>query len=146
MARSPLAQPSGQFPFVGGDRVPADAPSSSMAACMATAPTTFGEPASSRSGGVRPDHLVEVDEVDGAAAGQERVARRERRPRADQRARAEGAYSLWPLKATKSAAGGQRPVRGELGGVDEDGHPALVGGLDDRRRSAAASRSRWTRR
>ena len=42
-----------------------------------------------------------------------------------------GAYILWPLQATKSAAAGQGPVGGELGGVDQHGHVPLVGGGDD---------------
>ena len=99
-----------------------------MAAWRATAPTTLGEPASSRSGGVGPDDLVEVDQVDRPAPGQERVAGLEERSAARSRAPApNGAYSLWPLKATKSAVGGEGAVGGELGGVHHDRHPPLRG-------------------
>ena len=83
-------------------------------------------------GRVGPDHLVEVDEVDGAAAGQERVALGERRRGARCSTPApNGAYILCPLQARKSAVAGQRPVGGELGGVDQHRHAPLVGGGDD---------------
>ncbi len=82
-------------------------------------------------GRVGPHHLVEVDEVDGAAAGQERVAAREGRPRADEHARAEGRVHLVAAPGDEVGLGGQRPVRSELGGVDEHRHAPVVGGGDD---------------
>ena len=58
-------------------------------------------------GRVGPHHLVEVDEVDRAAAGEERVARRRTVARGPMSTPApNGAYILWPLHATKSALGG----------------------------------------
>ena len=59
------------------------------AAASATAPTTFGVPASSRSGPCGPGHLVERHELDRAAAALLGLAALERVAPADQRAGAE---------------------------------------------------------
>ena len=91
----------------------------------------MGEPASSRSGGSVHDDLVEVDEVDGAAAGQERVALGEGRPGADEHAGPEGGVHLVAAPGDEVGVGRQRAVGGELGGVDEHGDVPLVGGGDD---------------
>ena len=112
-----------------------------MAACEGDGADDVGRAGLLALGRVGPHDLVEVDEVDGAAAGEERVAVGERVAAGPMSTPApNGAYILWPLQATKSAVAGQRPVGCELGGVDEHGHAALVGGGDDRRRAAAASR------
>ena len=91
-------------------------------------------------GRVGPDHLVEVDQVDGAAAGQERVALGERVPWADQHAAAEGGVHLVAAPRQEVRPLRQAAVGGELGGVDEHRDAAGVGGGDDARRWAAASR------
>ena len=70
-------------------------------------------------GRVGPHDLVEVDEIDGAATGQERVAVGERVPRADEDAGPERGVHLVAAPGHEVGVGGQRPVGGELGGVDE---------------------------
>lgn len=60
-----------------------------MAACSATAPTPLGEPASSRRVG---RSMPQVDEVDGAAPGQERVALDEGSPGPGEHTGPERAY------------------------------------------------------
>jgi hypothetical protein len=80
---------------------------------------------------LRPDDLVEVHEVDRAATGEERVAVGEGGARADERPGAVRRVHLVAAERDEVGAGGKRPVRRELGRVDEDGHAALVGGSDD---------------
>ena len=96
-------------------------------------------------GRVGPGHLVQVDQVDRAAAGQERVAVGEGGAGADQDPGAEGGVHLVAAPGQVVGRGGEGSVGGQLGGVDQHGHAALVGGVDDARRAAAASRSRSTR-
>ena len=56
----------------------------------------------------RPDDLVERHELDGPAAGEERVAVGERGARTDERAGAIGRYILWPLARKSAVAGSGR--------------------------------------
>ena len=131
IAASPCAQLRARgVVVVGGDRGPADAlRARRSAACEGDRAEHVGRAGLLALGRVGPHDLVEVDEVDGAAAGEERVAVGRTRARGPMSTPApNGAYILWPLHATKSAVGGQRSVRRELGGVDEDGHAAVVGG------------------
>ena len=67
-------QAGGQRALAVGDRVHADRSSASQAAASATAPITFGEPASKRSGASAQIDVVERDELDRAAAVEQRVA------------------------------------------------------------------------
>ena len=97
-------------------------PRTSMAAWRATAPMTLGNRLLTL-GRVSPGDLVEVDEVDGAAAGEERVAIGEGGPAADHTPAPNGAHicdrSTPHSRQRRAAAGG-----GELGGVDEHGDRA----------------------
>ena len=103
----------------------------SIAACNATAPTTFGEPASSRSGRVGPDDVVELDEVDRAAARQEGVTSREGGARPDEHARPKGRIHLVAAPSDEVGLRGERTVRGKLGAVDSYRDLAAMGGVDD---------------
>ena len=91
-------------------------------------------------GRIAPHDLVEVHEVDGAAAGEERIAFGEGGARTDERARAERRVHLVAAPRHEVGGRGDRPVRRELGRIEEYGHAALVRDRDDRRRSAASSR------
>ena len=82
-------------------------------------------------GRVGPHDLVEVDEVDGAATGEERVAVGEGASRPDEGAGAEGRVHLVPAPRHEVDRGWETSVGCELGGVDEDGDAALVGGHGD---------------
>ena len=103
----------------------------STAACEGDGPDDVGRPGLLAVGWRRPDHLVQVDEVDGAAAGQERVAGLEEGTGSDQGTAAEGRVELVAAEGQVVGLGGQRPVRRELGRVDQDRHAPLVGGVDD---------------
>ncbi len=70
-------------------------------------------------GRLGPDHLVEVDEVDRPAAGEERVAVGEGAPGPDEHAGAERGVHLVAAPGQEVGGGGHRAVGGELGGVDE---------------------------
>ena len=82
-------------------------------------------------GRVGPRDFVEVDEVDGAATGEERVTVGEGASRPDEGAGAEGGVHLVPAPRHEVDRGWQTSVGCELGGVHEDGHAALVGGDGD---------------
>ena len=114
--------------------------SSRAAAARATRADHVGRSGFLAVGRGGPDDLVEVDQVDGAAADQERVAVLERRPWADQRAGAERRVHLVPAEGDEVGVGGERPVRRELRAVDQDRDATRVRGRDDLARSAASSR------
>jgi hypothetical protein len=80
-----------------------------------------GEPAASRSGRARPDH------VDGAAAGEERVAVGEGGAPADQRP---GAVGVVAAEGEEIGVGPGRTMRCELRGVEEDRYAAVVRAFD----------------
>ena len=88
------------------DAVPPEAPEPAMAASKATAPTTLGEPASSRSGGslqITSSTSTRSTAPPPARKGSPSANAR----RGPIRAPApKGAYSLWPLKARKSGPPG----------------------------------------
>ena len=102
-----------------------------MAACMATAPTTFGESGLLAVGRCRPDDLVQPDQVDGAPSGQERVARLEHRPRTDQRTGAEGRIELVAAEGHEVRRRREGTVGRQLGTVDQHCDAPVVGGGDD---------------
>ena len=116
---------------VVGDGVPADARELVDGGVEGHGAEDVGRAGLLSVGRVGPHHLVEVDEVDGAATGQERVAVGERGSRADEHAGAEGRVHLVPAPREEVGVGGQRAVGRELGGVDEDGDAPIVGGGDD---------------
>jgi hypothetical protein len=82
-------------------------------------------------GRVGPGHLVEVDQVDGAATGEEGVAVRERRPWAHQHAGAERGVHLVAAPGQEVGVRREGAVGGELGGVDKHRHAAFVGRGND---------------
>ena len=82
-------------------------------------------------GGLGPDDLVEVDQVDRPAAGQERVPVGEGAPGADEDAGPEGRIHLVPAPRQVVRGGGHRAVGRQLGGVDQDRDIPLVGHGDD---------------
>ena len=83
-------------------------------------------------GRIRPDHFVEVDEIDGTTAGQERVTVGERRSRANECAGAERRVHLVAAPGDEVDARRQPAMRCELGCVEEHGYVALVRGVGDR--------------
>ena len=100
--------------------------SSSMAAPKATAPTTLGEPASSRSGGsvqITSSRSTRSTAPPPARNGSpvSKVA-----PRPDQRARPERRVELVAAEGDVVGPGRQGPVRRQLGRVEQDRDPALV--------------------
>jgi ABC-type transport system involved in cytochrome c biogenesis ATPase subunit len=80
----------------------------------------------------RPDDLVEVDEVNSAAAGEERVALDERGTRADEGTGAVGGVHLVTAEGEEVGLGRERSVGCELGRVDHGRHAALMRFIDDR--------------
>ena len=109
-------------------------PSASARRCAApraTAPITFGEPASSRSGGSV--QMTSSRSTRSTAPPPARNGSPSAKAGAgpDERAGAERRVHLvaapGDVVGRRAAAGGGR----ELGGVDEHGHAALVGGVDD---------------
>ena len=100
-------EPLGQRPLVGGDRVPADRAQGVDGGVQCDGADHVGRAGLLAVGGCGPDDLVEADQVDGAAPGEEGVPGREQRPRADGAPEPNGAYSLCPLRATKSAVVGR---------------------------------------
>ena len=91
-------------------------------------------------GRVGPQHLVEVDEVDGTAPGQEWVPLSEGAPGPTSTPAPNGAYILWPLQARKSASAGSGRCGASCAASTTTGMPRCVGGGDDARRAAASSR------
>ena len=92
-------------------------------------------------GRVGPDDVVERDELDRAAAVQQRVA--VQRHAADERAGAERRVELVAGEREVVDAGvghRDRAVRGELGGVDEELRAVLVGELGELRAAATPRR------
>ena len=77
-------------------------------------------------GRLGPDDLVQVDQVDGAAAGEERVPGGEDAPRPDQRAGTVGGVELVPAEGDEVGVGGECAVRGELRRIEEDRDAAGV--------------------
>src|SRR5207249_8277854 len=75
--------------------------------------------------------LVQIDEVDGAAAGEKWVAVDERGPGTDQHARAVRRVHLVTTPRHVVGSDRQGSVRCELGRVDEYGDPSGVRGFDD---------------
>ena len=125
---------------VRGDRRPADALELARGGGEGERAEHVGRSGFLSIGRGVPDDLVEVDQVDGAAADQERVAVLERRPWADQRAGAERRVHLVPAEGDEVGRRGERPVRRELGAVDEDLDSTCVRCRDDLLGSAAPSR------
>ena len=78
-----------------------------------------------------PPHLVEVDEVHGPPTGQERVALGEGGAWPHQHPGAEGGVELVAAEGHVVGLARDGPVRGQLGGVEDDGNAAVVSGLDD---------------
>ena len=70
-------------------------------------------------GRIGPHDLVEIDEIDGAAASEERVAVGEGAPRSDEGAGAEGRVHLVPAPRDEVDRRRERPMGCELGGIDE---------------------------
>ncbi len=79
----------------------------------------------------RPQHLVQVDRLDRATAGQERIAFGECRSGADQDPGAEGRIHLVPAPRDEVRIRRDRSVGGELRGIDHDRHAPLVSQPDD---------------
>ena len=109
------------------------APSASTAACRAMAPTTLGEPASSRSGGA-----VQITSSRSTRSTAPPPARNgspglEEPPGADQGAGPERGVELVPAQGQEVGVDRQGPVRRELGGVDQHRHAPGVGRGDDLR-------------
>ena len=80
---------------------------------------------------VGPDDLVELDEVDGATTGEERITFRERPARPDEHARSEGCVHLVAAPSEEIGLVGKGTVRRELSAVDSDRDSSVVGGVDD---------------
>ena len=127
-----VAEPLRHDPVVGGDGVPSEMRRASMAAWRATAPSTLGEPASSRSGG-----SVQTTSSRSTRSTAPPPARNGspsanvgRGP--DEHAGAERRVHLVAAPRQEVGGGRQRAVRRELGGVDEHRDAPLVGGGDDR--------------
>ena len=118
MAARPSRRRRGELVVVGGDRVPADALELVDGRVERDGADDVRRAGLLALGRVGPHDLVEVDQVDGAAAGQERVAVGEGRPGADEHAGAERGVHLVPAPGEVVGGGRQRPVGGELGGVD----------------------------
>ncbi len=78
-------------------------------------------------GRIRPDDLVQVDEVDRPAAGEERIAALEHLAGTDQRAGAEGRVELVAAEGHEVGARGERAVGRQLGRIEEDRDAAGVG-------------------
>ena len=83
-------------------------------------------------GRIRPDHFVEVDEIDCTTARQERVTVGERRSRADECTGAERRVHLVAAPGDEVDARRQAAMRCELGCVEEHGYVPLVRGVGDR--------------
>ena len=105
--------------------------SSTMAVPKATAPITLGDPASFAVGRLRPDHLVQVDQVDGAATGQEGVTILEGAPRPDQGAGPVGRVELVSTEGDVVGSGWERPVGGQLSRVEQYRDASVVGFATD---------------
>ena len=113
----------------GRDRSISDHPmtsSSSIAACRRDRAEHVGGAGLLPLGRIRPDHFVEVDEIDGTAARPGRGHRR-RRPLEGPRAAPapNGAYILWPLQATKSTLAGSRRCGASWAASRNDGYVPL---------------------
>ncbi len=126
-------EPAGQGRLVGPDGVPADAGEGGQGGLQGDGADDVRGAGLLAFGRLGPDHLVEVDEVDGPAAGQEGVALGEGGPGADEDAGAVGGVHLVAGEGQVVRPGRQGPVGGELGGVEDDGHPTGVGRLHDGR-------------
>src|SRR6185437_6181872 len=125
------AQQPGQVGLVGDDGRPADGGELGHGGAESDGADHVGGTGLLALWGLGPDDLVDVDQVDGAAAGQERVAVDEGRAGTDQGAGAVGGVELVAAERHEVGAGWQRAVGGELGGVKDDGDPAVMGGGAD---------------
>jgi hypothetical protein len=83
-------------------------------------------------GRVGPDDLVEIDQVDSASSGEERIAVAEGPPGADEHASSERGVHLVAAPGDEICLTRKAAVRSELGGVDDDRHVAAMRGRDDR--------------
>ena len=133
------AQPASELVVVVGDGVPADVAEGVDGGVQGDGADDVGGTRLFTLGRVGPGDLVQVDEVDGATTGEERVAVGEAGPGADQHPGAERGVHLVTAPRHVVGGGGQRSVGGELGGVDEHGDRTGVSGGDhgvERRRPA----------
>ena len=126
-----VVQPCGERRLVGPDGVPADPLQLVHGRPEGDGADDVGGPGLLPLRWLGPDDLVEVDQVDGAAAGEEGVARLERPPRCDQRAGSERRVELVAAEGHEVRSRRQRSVRGELGGVEQDRDAACVRLLTD---------------
>ena len=110
MAASPDAQPARPAASWAAMAVQPMRPNSSMAASQGDGADDVGRAGLLPLGRIGPDHLVQIDQVDRAAAGQERVALGEGGPGPDQHAGAERGVHLVPAPGHVVGRGGQRPV------------------------------------
>ena len=94
-------------------------------------------------GRVGPDDLVQIDQIDRAAPGQEGVAGGEDAPGPDEGAGAIGGVKLVPAEGHEVRLGGQGPMRGQLRRIEQDGDPASVGLGADAGPPAVTTRSHW---
>ncbi len=123
-ACQPASQRLPNTAVMSDDRGPADGPEPLDGRVQRDRADHIGRASFLPLGRVRPHDLVQVDQVHRTAAGQERVAVGEDAPRADEHAGAERGVHLVPAPRQEVSIGGQRAVRGQLGGVDQDGSPA----------------------
>ena len=122
----PVVQLRRQRRLVGTDGVPADPLQLVHGRAEGDGPDDVGRAGLLAFGGFGPDHLVQVDQVDGAPAGQEGIAGLEDAPRADERAGAEGRVELVPAEGHEVGSRRQGSVGRQLGRIEQDGDAPLV--------------------
>ncbi len=126
MACKPSRNKLADVAVVGDDRGPADLGERVDRGVQGHCPDDVRRARLLAFGRGGPDDLVELDEVDGAATGEERVTVGEGFPRADEHSGAEGRVHLVPAPGDEVGLRGQGTVRRELGAVDGDGDSPIV--------------------
>ena len=125
------AQPLGQLVVVSFDRRPADPLQLIDGRVQGDGTDDVGGAGLLPLGRIGPHDLVEIDEIDGAAASQERIAVGEGVPRADEGAGAEGRVHLVPAPRDVVDGRWDRAMGRELGGIDEHRNPTGAGRFGD---------------
>ena len=121
-----LVQPGREHVLVRRDRPPADALKVVHGLPEGDRTDDIGRAGLLPLGRIRPDDLVEVDQVHRPAAGEKRIAVLEDLPRADERTGTEGRVELVAAEGDEIGPGGQGAMGGQLCRIEEDRDAACV--------------------